>query len=58
MKDNWGQGVRRTEGLEKNLRKKGLIESYNDVFQEYVDPGVLQEVSTEEIEDWKCGVDI
>ena len=55
MKDNRGQAVRRAEVLEKSPKRKGLTESYNNVFQEYVDRGVLQEVSTEEIEKWKQG---
>ena len=44
--------MRRAEGLEKSLRKKKFIESYNDVFQEYVDRGVHLEVLAEEIEEW------
>ena len=34
LKDNQGQAIRRAEGLEKSVKKRGLIESYNDAFQE------------------------
>ena len=38
---------------ERSLEKKGLMEAYNGVFQEYVDRGVWKEIPEDELRSWK-----
>ena len=38
---------------ENSLRRKGCLEQYNQVVQEYIDRGVWTEVSQEEIKAWE-----
>ena len=44
------------EQLEKRLLKNGGLKAYNDEIENYVDRGVIRELSKEELESWSGGV--
>ena len=44
--------LRRSEKLEENLRKKGLLESYNLEFNKFIERKVISEVTMDEIDNY------
>ena len=44
------------EQLEKRLLKNGGIDAYNEEIKNYVECGVIRELSKEEMESWSGGV--
>ena len=53
LKDNRLQVIGMEAGLEKRLIKSGELAEYNNQFQDYIDRGVLEQVSLDEIEKYK-----
>ena len=53
FQDNRAQVLTRQTRFFNSLKKDGLVDSYNKEFQDYVDRGVVSEVSQEEIKIWQ-----
>ena len=52
LEDNREQAIAMAKGLEKRLKKQGLQDKYNTEFQDYLDRGVICEISQEEADSW------
>ena len=52
LSDNRLQMIKRAEGLERSLKRRGLTKEYNEEFQKYIDRKVIAEVSKEELESY------
>ena len=53
--DNRDQAITRQTATRNSIKKKGILDQYNEQFQDYISRGVLKETSVQEIEDWKEG---
>ena len=53
FKDNRYQVEARAKSLESSLKKKGLLEVYNDIVEDYIERGVWVKVSEDELKTWK-----
>lgn len=47
LPSNYGVAKKRLEGTVKRLNNNGLLEAYNQVFTEWVEEGIIEEVSSE-----------
>ena len=53
MKNNVQQATKRAISQEKSLERKGVLEQYNEVVDDYILRGVWVEVSQEELDEWE-----
>ena len=56
LSNNQGQVMSMQSSLEKRLMKTDKIEVYNSCFQDFINRGVLKEVTEEELEAWEGGI--
>ena len=56
MSDSRKQAISMADQLERRLSKNGGLEAYNDEIKNYVERGVIREISKEEMESWSGGV--
>ena len=53
LSDNRSQVIAIETKVQERLVRDGLLETYNDVVQEYIDRGVFKKLSQEEMDDWE-----
>ena len=53
LRDNRSQVIAIETKVQERLVRDGLLETYNDVVQDYIDRGVFKKISQEEMDDWK-----
>ena len=53
LSDNRAQAIAIETKVQERLVRDGLLETYNDVVQEYIDRGVFRKLSQEEMDDWE-----
>ena len=53
LTDNKQQAVGMAADLERRLKKIGQLESYNTELKEFINRGVVKELSCEDMEQWK-----
>ena len=56
LSDNRRQAIGLSKGLEHRLRKDGTLEQYNEQLRDYIERGVIREMSEKEIQDWDGAV--
>ena len=54
MKNNYHQAEKRAIAQEKSLVKKGILEKYNEVVDDYITRGVWVEVDKGELDEWEA----
>ena len=52
LQDNRFSMIKRSESLEKSLKRKNMKEAYDEEFQKFIERGVISEVSNEELESY------
>ena len=52
LSDNIGQVIRIAEAEEKKLIRDGLVEEFNEKFEEFIELGTMREISQMEMDQW------
>ena len=52
LSDNIGQVIKIAEAEERKLIKEGLVEEFNEKFEEFIELGTLREISQMEMDQW------
>ena len=56
LSNNPGQAIKMETKFQERLVRDGLLETYNDVVQEYINRGLFRLLSQEEMDDWDQAV--